>query len=437
LTIHLIVSRAAAMDLTDPPETEAITALTFDIDGRPRPSPKSYPPISSIPRTSASRLSLASPPSCSLEPVPASAFPAAAGDTVLYLAYGSNLAASVFLGRRGVRPVSRVVVSAPSLRLTFDLPGVPYAEPCFANTAIRKVPRDPPKLPPGLPDPPQWPPEVPVPNPPGSTTPGEKRPGKDDASKSWRKKDREDSRTNAHGDPEWPYGLIGVVYEVTREDYARIIATEGGGASYTDILVPCLALPAPKIGVPEDPPAPPEVPRPFLAHTLFAPRIPPPTHDLERGHACRGPKIPGWARRFLRPVSRPDPEYAQPSARYLGLLVDGAREHELPEEYQAWLQSLAPYERTSRRQSVGLLLIGILWAPLFLVVFSLSRLVADERGRIPLWLAVISGGIRTGIWSSYDGFFKRIFGDGERTERKKKHGDGEPKEDEAALLLHK
>ncbi|KAL8636113.1 MAG: hypothetical protein Q9228_006458, partial [Teloschistes exilis] len=43
--------------------------------------------------------------------------------TYLYLAYGSNLAASTFQGARGIRPLAALNVVVPELVLTFDLPG--------------------------------------------------------------------------------------------------------------------------------------------------------------------------------------------------------------------------------------------------------------------------------------------------------------------------
>lgn len=122
------------------------------------------------PETSRERLALASPDS-----------PSASTKTILYLAYGSNLCAETFLGRRGIRPVSQINVSAPAFDLSFDLPGIPYNEPCFANTRPRKIP--------GIPgQPPKFPP------PPYSAAAAAP------ASK-----------------PTWSKGVYGVVYEVTPE----------------------------------------------------------------------------------------------------------------------------------------------------------------------------------------------------------------------------
>ncbi|KAB5522814.1 hypothetical protein GE09DRAFT_1043804 [Coniochaeta sp. 2T2.1] len=380
----------------------------------PQGTSSSYPPISSIPRTPASPTSLPPPP------------PSTAPTSILYLAYGSNLSAKTFLGTRGIRPLSQINVSAPSLRLVFDLPGLPYVEPCFANTAIRKIP----KLP--LPEPPKLPPGYPQPHPPTTSSPGQ------DAG----------SDNRMPGDAHWDKGLIGVVYEVTPQDYAKIIATEGGGAGYKDVLVPCLPLP-PRMGLPEKPDWP-ELPKVFVAHTLFAPRVPgglpgAPDEDGEgeEGQGKKGQfggwngednddadpgdgdndksKLPLWLRRWLAemllPRSRPMPEgYAQPSARYLKLIRDGAREHELPDEYQLYLSRLQHYSITRPSQSVGMVLLVLVFGvPFALGVFG-GRLFADKEGKVPRWVAVYMAVLLNLVWGSYDRFWKRVFGDGERTE---------------------
>jgi len=401
------------------PSDEGLSAWkrfsTLDI--RPKPKPPSYPPIASIPRTSPDRLSQpdVSPTPFPKAPALAPRFnhkltpPSQQPATLLYLAYGSNLAAETFLGRRGIRPLSQVNVSAPSLRLVFDLPGFPYAEPCFANTAMRKIPGPPPKLPPpGVPDIPDVPDLPDPPHPHWPTHSG--------------------SYTS-----DWDKGLIGVAYEVTPEDYAKILATEGGGASYREILVPCFALP-PSVTVPEKPPMP-ELPKPFIARTLYAPRIPdvpdkkPDTDernnnddnhsrgdgdrdDGDDGDTC---KPPTWFRKLLLPVRRPDPEYAQPSARYLQLIIDGAREHDLPGDYQEYLSSLQPYTLTTRRQRIGRVLFGLFWVPAFLTLFLFTQMAARRKGSAPTWLVGIMSVMFNLVWMSYDAVAKPLFGDGERT----------------------
>jgi len=252
--------------------------------------------------------------------------------SVLYLAYGSNLCSETFRGVRGIRPLSQINVLVPSLRLTFDLPGFPYKEPCFANTAMRD------------------------PNP---------------------------ATADYHKD-KWHKGLVGCVYEVTVSDYAHIIATEGGGAGYQDIVVDCYPLPGGDT-VPEIPPT-----NRFIAHTLYAP--------IDRAH------------------SRPDPSYAQPSARYLNLITTGATELALPIEYQAYLKDIRTYTITTPKQEMGQRVFLGIWYPFIMMILKLNEKFQDDQGRSPPWLANLASLIFISMWMCYDAVFKRNFGDGERTE---------------------
>ena len=262
--------------------------------------------------------------------------------TFLYLAYGSNLSAETFQGKRGIRPLNAVNVVVPSLRMTFDLPGLPYGEPCFANS--------------------------------GRRIPGEK------LDKRYRKN-------------RWTKGMVGVVYELTPKDFYHVLATEGGGASYQDVLVECHQLVAGSRTVPEIPET-----SPFLSHTLFAPASDPSQPDEPGG-------------RF----HRPDPSYAQSSARYLKLIRDGANEHDLPEEYKAYLMSLQPYQANSQKQQLGRFIFMLMWGPFILLIFALAKAVSDDKGHSPSWLIALTGGLFKAMWKSYDGYFKGVFGDGERT----------------------
>ncbi|EXJ79065.1 hypothetical protein A1O3_08566 [Capronia epimyces CBS 606.96] len=260
-------------------------------------------------------------------------------DTVLYLGYASNLSAETFRGRRNIKPISQVNVVAPALSLTFDLPGLPYTEPCFGNVRYRNSPT------------------AECHNPPS--------PSQHYHKDSWRK------------------GLVGVVYEVTKEDYAHIIATEGGGSGYQDVLVDCFALSGdPAKDVPSMPSG-----QPFKAHTLFAPAT----------------------------MSRPDRSYAQPSPRYLRLITDGAAEHGLPLEYQAFLHQIRPYRATTTKQKLGGYIFLSVWSPFFLFLFGGAQIFLGPDGRYPKWLITFLAAMFTACWASYDGFFKPMFGDGERT----------------------
>ncbi|KAI1939722.1 hypothetical protein LOZ12_005976 [Ophidiomyces ophidiicola] len=270
--------------------------------------------------------------------------------TVLYLAYGSNMSARTFRHTRGIEPLSQLAVCVPSLALAFDLAGLPYLEPCFAAAQHR------------------------------------------DQEQHQHSNPDHAPLLAAHDAASWHKPLVGVVYEVTLADYARIIATEGGGASYTDLTVDC--FPFADDHRPYDPAAPvPARPAttPFRAHTLLAPA----RHSAD-----------SRARR---------PGYPQPSPRYLALLVAGAREHRLPHEYRAHLATLQPYRATTARQRVARVLFALMWAPPLLALMSLGAALADQRGRTPCWLAALHNRLFAAIWWTYDLGFARVFGDGERT----------------------
>lgn len=339
--------------------TESVASAALDkaeISAR-QPARGSYPPVSSVPTISSERLAKAAEDAC-----PSS--DSSATDTVLYLAYGSNMCAKTFLGARGIRPLSQVNVAAPSIRLTFDLPGVPYKEPCFANVGFRNVP--------------------------------EKQKGR--------------HAELIHQDMEWDGGLIGVVYEVTQKDYRTIMRTEGAGSSYKEIVVPCYPI-GPKETFPKGPSS-------FLARTLYAAYT---YNDDEKS----------WWQRLFDGRQRPDPNYAQASLRYLNLLRDGGREHNLPASYQKYLASLHPYIATRWTQKVGQGLFLVLWAPMLILFLTMSEFLADETGNLPPWLAKGVAMMFNGMWMSYDAVFKPIFGDGERTE------EADPDEKTAPLGIGK
>jgi hypothetical protein len=256
-------------------------------------------------------------------------------DTVLYLGYGSNLSAETFLGKRNIKPLSQANVVVPSIALTFNLPGIPYIEPCFANSRYRE--------------------------------------------------DDKESTSDYHKD-RWHKGLVGVVYEVTKSDYAHIIATEGGGSGYQDVVVPYYPLSSnAKDPVPLHPQG-----NHGKAHTLLAPQT----------------------------TLRSDPSYAQPSARYLKLITDGAAEHALPYEYQDFLHQIRTYHATTTKQRLGSFIFLSVWAPILFFMFQgLARIFLRPDGTYPPWFAAFARAVFTGCWGSYDHFFKPMFGDGERTSK--------------------
>ncbi|KAI4153260.1 MAG: hypothetical protein LQ341_000564, partial [Variospora aurantia] len=104
-----------------------------------------------------------------------------------------------------------------------------------------------------------------------------------------------------------------------------------------------------------------------------------------------------------------------PSRRYIDLLRTGAEEHGIPREYRDYLDGLRPYTITTQGQRMGRFVFSMTWLPVFRALFMLSRLYGDEQGRSPPWLVRLLGSAFVGVWTSYDGWMKGVFGDGERT----------------------
>lgn len=344
----------------DEPQSAAYAALKkADITEHEAPV-DSYPPISSIQQTCITRLFKAAKDE---DTKPA--------DTVLYLAYGSNMSAQTFLGMRKIRPLSEINVVVPSLKLSFDLPGIAYREPCFANVQFRD---------------------------------------KSEAAKV----------TRESLEKEWDGSLMGVVYEVTKPDWARIMGTEGGGTSYQEIVVPCIPLPSADSQTDAS-----KLPQIIKARTLYAPRLPEDEDPSKRTL---------WEKLSTGPY-RPDGEYAQASERYLKLLRVGAREHQMPQVYQDYLNGLQHYAVTSRAQKIGAFLFMLAWGPVILAFVKLSGSFADENGRIPKSLGLVITVLFNMAWISYDYVYKPAFGDGERTQGEEDEEKQETKMEEKPSLL--
>ena len=248
--------------------------------------------------------------------------------------------------------------TVPDLEVVFDLAGLAYVEPCFANSRFRSEKAVPTELLESVPA------------------------SEQDSLLTDSVSSHNNLSATALG---WKKGMVGVVYEVTQEDYAHIIATEGGDSSYADIEISCYPLARNGDIVPSDPRGP-----SFKVHTLFA----------KGENNGRGKRREGWA---------------QPSKRYLSLLTTGSQEHEFPSEYRKWLATLKPYTISTWRQKVGKFLFLLTWMPWVLGSFGLARANTDQKGRAPRWSQWLTLKIFMVMWISHDYIFKPLFGDGERT----------------------
>ena len=64
---------------------------------------------------------------------------------------------------------------------------------------------------------------------------------------------------------------------------------------------------------------------------------------------------------------------------------------------------------------MGQFVFSMTWMPIIRSIFQLNGVFSDEHGRSPQWLVRLLGSVFVGVWTTYDGWMKGVFGDGERT----------------------
>jgi gliotoxin/aspirochlorine biosynthesis gamma-glutamylcyclotransferase len=201
-----------------------------------------------------------------------------------------------------------IQATAPGYILRFDLPGIPYQEPAFSSI---------------------------------------------------RRRIREE-------DPD----VIGIAYLLTRDEYERLLLSEGGrDGGYTEIDVSV---------------------KPLLDLT-----------DEKSSIMCKslGTREP-----------RENP-YPQPSARYISLIQTGAAEHKFPAKYRKYLESLPIYRISSLKTEIGRILFLLMWLPLVVFIFIVTG--RYKNGNVPKWLKKLQRWAFTTMWIVHDRFFARIFGRGD------------------------
>jgi len=198
---------------------------------------------------------------------------------------------------------------APGYVLRFDLPGIPYQEPGFSSIRPRQTEKDP--------------------------------------------------------------DVIGIAYLLTREEYERLLLTEGGrdgGYAEIDILV-----------------------KPLLDLTNEKSTI-----------QCKS---------LSTRVPREDP-HPLPSARYISLIRTGAAEHNFPATYQSYLDNLPIYTIASWKTEVGRILFLMLWLPVVLFIFAMAA-QKGKNGEAPRWVKRLQIWAFSSMWRMHDSWFSPIFGPGD------------------------
>lgn len=278
------------------------------------------------------------------------------------------------------------------LELTFDLPGMPYLEPRFANCRFAAGRSDSISF----------------------EKDGEK--WKEEKSNAEKSQERSVDPVVLNGPWTGKGALIGVIYLVSPKDFARVIATEGGGSAYKLVAVEGRVL-APETRVQDD----------KHYRSMSSMEV---TGEVVRAYT------------LLAPASRTRQTPGEPSSRYLSLIKEGAEgksestfldptltydsffshycihpESSLPATYQSYLASLTPYSPKSLRQKLGRVLIVSTWIPVIAVLVILGIVLADADGHFPAWINSSQETLSRAMWDNYDKVWLKRFGDGERSEK--------------------
>ncbi|KAF2201391.1 hypothetical protein GQ43DRAFT_371597 [Delitschia confertaspora ATCC 74209] len=235
--------------------------------------------------------------------------------TLWYFAYGANMSPAILTTQRKVKPFRQSVAKIPDYILEFDVPGVPYNEPALAG--LRRID--------------------------GTQT----------------------------SDSNYP-PVHGMAYEISNDDFLKIIATEGAGVAYKTLRTKALLA--------------------------------------EAGGEARG-KLEVHTLVARRPMST----IRKPSARYLALLVSAARGNGLPMEYQAFLSGHAVFEpaNSSLRYRCGKFIFNLIWMRVqFLVQRGIIKL-RGENGLVPFWFLILFQVLVTTMWIHHDYFHARLWGRGD------------------------
>jgi gliotoxin/aspirochlorine biosynthesis gamma-glutamylcyclotransferase len=204
---------------------------------------------------------------------------------------------------------------APGYVLRFDLPGLPYQEPSFSSIRPRVKESDP--------------------------------------------------------------DVIGIAYLLTREEYERLLLSEGGrDGGYLEIDVPV---------------------KPLLDLTNEKSTI-----------ICKslGTRVP-----------RENP-HPLPSARYLSLIRNGAADHKFPELYQRYLNDLPIYTISTWKTEAGRILFLAIWLPIVLFIFAMMTR-KNKLGQVPGWVKRLQTWAFSAMWWMHDSFFSKVFGPGDITPENK------------------
>lgn len=170
-----------------------------------------------------------------------------------------------------------------------------------------------------------------------------------------------------------PMPLVGVAYLVDHKDFAKIVQSEGAGIGYKMVEIE--------------------------AETVVA--------DVEGGENENPEKLSVWTLVIRKP--RKANECSQ---RYKKLLIDGAQQNNLPQDYQTMLHLLPHYQNRSIGQKIGRIVFILLFGPTVLAINKLEKIFVDDEGTAPHWLALFVNIFVRSMWVLHDNVTQYFFGPG-------------------------
>jgi len=245
-------------------------------------------------------------------------------DTLWYFAYGSNLSADKFTKSRGIIPLATVVARIPGWTISMSIPGLPYREPAFAS--IRPI---------------------------------------DDISSAEKKLEVE-----------------GVAYLITRLQYAKIIASEGGDITYAQAK-----LRAEPLG---------EKNRMIVGGEEFL------VITLANAIFKASPGRPSF--RYLVRASSLVMLYWT-DAPSQDLVLSGAKSVPLTPQYLHHLQMTPAYTQSrSIRKRIGASLFLAFWSPVMTLIEVIVKKTAslERGGAVPDWVKTFVRFLVASMWFSHE-----------------------------------
>ncbi|KAL9084058.1 MAG: hypothetical protein Q9165_008259 [Trypethelium subeluteriae] len=194
-----------------------------------------------------------------------------------------------------------------------------------------------------------------------------------------------------------PPDILGVAYRITRAQYTKVIASEGGGIAYKDVELQAV-----------------------------------PVEDKDR--AKTGDEL--TVRTLVAKLERSP--WPRPSQRYMDIITTGALEAQMPQDYQRYLEAIGVYQGPHKAKTrIGAAIFLALFGPVMQAMEMLTKSSIKPNGYAPRLVIWLVRWTVVMIWVLHDTIFAPIFGRGDGRETAVMAANGEACVIENLPLLEK